>query len=284
MKGIISIQSHVVYGHAGNSAAVFPMQRCGYEVWPIHTVQFSNHTQYAEGWKGEVFSPDMITDLAEGLRNIKVNYDVNAIVTGYLGSPAQGEAVKHLLNYTSGIYIMDPVMPDPAKGCKMASGMPEMWKELVELADVIVPNQYELEQLSGCTITDVPTCLYAINTLKAMCTKNTGAAPVVLVKHLQLNDGMFTMLLSDNNGEYLAQRPSLPFDKAPVGVGDLITACFTANYLEYDQDAHDAFLMTHNAVASVLQKTHDMGEYELQIIEAQDEIAQPTMSYTVMEL
>ncbi|MEF1336926.1 pyridoxal kinase, partial [Vibrio rotiferianus] len=46
MQGILSIQSHVSFGHAGNSSAVFPMQRMGFEVWPIHTVQFSNHTQY----------------------------------------------------------------------------------------------------------------------------------------------------------------------------------------------------------------------------------------------
>lgn len=29
MKNILAIQSHVVYGHAGNSAAEFPMRRLG---------------------------------------------------------------------------------------------------------------------------------------------------------------------------------------------------------------------------------------------------------------
>lgn len=284
MKGIISIQSHVVYGHAGNSAAVFPMQRLGHEVFPIHTVQFSNHTQYPDGWTGEAFSADMITDLADGLRNIKVNYDVNAVVTGYLGHPSQGEAVKHLLNHTSGIYVCDPVMPDPSKGCKMADGMPEMWKDIIELADVLIPNQYELEQLTGCAVTDVVSCIEAVNTLKAACSMGAGPAPVVLVKHLQLNDGMFTMLLSDGTGDYLAQRPCLEFDKAPVGVGDLITACFTANYLDFDHDARLAFQLTHNAVADVVKATHDAGEYELQIVAAQDQIAMPKSTYTVTKL
>jgi len=63
MKSIISIQSHVVYGHAGNSSAVFPMQRMGLEVWPIHTVQFSNHTQYQQGWTGQKFGADEIHSL-----------------------------------------------------------------------------------------------------------------------------------------------------------------------------------------------------------------------------
>ena len=51
---ILSIQSHVAYGHVGNAAATFPLQRMGVEVWPIHTVQFSNHTGYGS-WKGRVF-------------------------------------------------------------------------------------------------------------------------------------------------------------------------------------------------------------------------------------
>ena len=51
---LISVQSHVAYGHVGNSAAVFPLQRLGVEVWPIHTVQFSNHPGYGS-WKGDVF-------------------------------------------------------------------------------------------------------------------------------------------------------------------------------------------------------------------------------------
>ena len=50
----LSIQSHVAFGHVGNAAAAFPLQRLGIEVWPIHTVQFSNHTGYGS-WKGRVF-------------------------------------------------------------------------------------------------------------------------------------------------------------------------------------------------------------------------------------
>ena len=41
---ILSIQSHVAYGHVGNRSAVFPLELLGFDVWPINTVQFSNHT------------------------------------------------------------------------------------------------------------------------------------------------------------------------------------------------------------------------------------------------
>lgn len=53
---ILSIQSHVAYGYVGNRAATFPLQRLGFDVWAVNTVQFSNHTGYG-AWKGEAFSP-----------------------------------------------------------------------------------------------------------------------------------------------------------------------------------------------------------------------------------
>lgn len=83
MKSIISIQSHVVYGHAGNSSVVFPIQRMGLDVWPIHTVQFSNHTQYEQGWAGQTFSSGDIRNLVRGLDNISALKDCGAVLSGY---------------------------------------------------------------------------------------------------------------------------------------------------------------------------------------------------------
>ena len=62
MQNVLSIQSHVVFGHAGNSAAVFPMRRMGVNVWPLNTVQFSNHTQYGR-WTGGVVDADELARL-----------------------------------------------------------------------------------------------------------------------------------------------------------------------------------------------------------------------------
>ena len=64
MTEILSIQSSVAYGHVGNSAAVFPLQRLGHEVWPVLTVHFSNHTGYG-AWRGPLLAPD---DVARGDR------------------------------------------------------------------------------------------------------------------------------------------------------------------------------------------------------------------------
>ena len=63
---ILSIQSHVAYGFVGNRAATFPLQRLGFDVWAVNTVQFSNHTGYG-AWKGEVFSPEHVRSVVDGI-------------------------------------------------------------------------------------------------------------------------------------------------------------------------------------------------------------------------
>jgi len=91
---LLSIQSHVVYGHVGNSAAVFVLQRLGVEAWPVHTVQFSNHTGYG-AWQGRVFDAGLIRDLVAGLEARGVLATCDGVLSGYIGSPETGAARKH---------------------------------------------------------------------------------------------------------------------------------------------------------------------------------------------
>ena len=134
MKNVISIQSHVVYGAAGNSAAVFPMQRLGLNVWPIHTVQFSNHTQYGS-WTGLPTPIEQISELVQGIARLdggSVLASCNAVVSGYLGSAEQGAHVLSAVEQVRAanpemVYLCDPVMGHPAKGCVVPQGAPERW-------------------------------------------------------------------------------------------------------------------------------------------------------------
>ena len=121
MKRILSIQSHVVFGCAGNSSAVFPMRRNGMEVWPINTVQFSNHTQYQQGFKGMVMPAGQITELVTGLANIDALSQCDALLSGYLGSAEQGEEILAAVATIkaanpNALYFCDPVMGHPEKG------------------------------------------------------------------------------------------------------------------------------------------------------------------------
>src|SRR5690625_2375119 len=88
---ILSIQSHVTFGHVGNSAAVFPLQRIGHEVWPVHTVNFSNHTGYGD-WGGPLVSAADVSSIIDGIERRGAFEKINTIVSGYQGgriSPAR---------------------------------------------------------------------------------------------------------------------------------------------------------------------------------------------------
>ncbi|HHF3039079.1 pyridoxal kinase PdxY [Vibrio diabolicus] len=284
MKSIISIQSHVVYGHAGNSSAVFPMQRMGLEVWPIHTVQFSNHTQYQQGWTGQKFGADEIHSLMRGLDNIEKLGECGAILSGYQGSAEQCRAVAEAVSLVksrnhSALYVCDPVMGDPDKGCIVADGVKEaISHSLLPIADVIVPNQFELSELTGVKIDSLYDAVTA-------CKKALELGPkMVLVKHLHaLTDDAFSMILATPKASYLAQRPSVEFAMQPVGVGDLISAIFTSCLVK-KMSPVAAFRHTHNAVYGVLEITKGYGTWELQTVNAQYEFVEPTHEFNVVKI
>src|SRR5687767_8497688 len=151
---LLSIQSHVAYGHVGNASAVFPMQRLGVEVWPIHTVQFSNHTGYG-AWKGRVFDGPAIEELVEGIADRGVLPRCDGVLSGYMGSADIGTAILSAVARVraanrQALYCCDPVIGDVGRGVFVRPGIPEFMREkAVPAADVITPNQFELEFLSG---------------------------------------------------------------------------------------------------------------------------------------
>ncbi|MEZ8411528.1 pyridoxal kinase PdxY [Vibrio splendidus] len=284
MKSIISIQSHVVYGHAGNSSAVFPMQRMGLDVWPIHTVQFSNHTQYTQGWTGQKFISDDIRNLMKGLDNIDSLRACGAVLSGYQGSADQCRAVAESVTLVkernkNALYVCDPVMGDPDKGCIVDDGVKAAIVEhLLPISDVIVPNQFELTELTGININSLYDAVTA-------CKKALELGPkIVLVKHLHsLPDEAFSMILATPKACYLAQRPNIDFPRQPVGVGDLISGLFTACLVKRMSPVA-AFRHAHNAVYGVLEVTKSYGTWELQTINAQYEFVEPTSDFNVVKI
>src|SRR5919112_2194302 len=153
---VLSIQSHVAYGHVGNASAVFPMQRLGVEVWPIHTVQFSNHTGYG-AWRGRVFDGPAIEDLVEGIAERGVLPSCDGVLSGYMGSADIGTAILSAVARVraanpDALYCCDPVIGDVGRGVFVRPGIAEFMREkAVPSADIITPNQFELEYLSGRT-------------------------------------------------------------------------------------------------------------------------------------
>ena len=286
-KAVLSIQSHVCYGAAGNSAAVFPMRRLGVEVWPINTVQFSNHTQYGR-WEGLPTPTEQIGLLAKGIEDVGALHRCDAVVSGYLGTEEQGDQVLDVVRRVkaanpSAMYLCDPVMGHPAKGCVVPEGVQAHHAHKSALhADVLCPNVLEL----GVMTESSPTTAYEVaDAARTLLSK--GSARLVLVKHLAhaglTPDAAFEMLLvarSDPAADAATAEawhiatPLLPFTRPPVGVGDLTSALFVAGLLN-GRAPRDAFEHTASAYFEVMQATSQFDEYELQLVAAQDGIVAP---------
>ncbi|HDX8378588.1 pyridoxal kinase PdxY [Aeromonas sp. 5HA1] len=286
MKRILSIQSHVVFGCAGNSAAVFPMRRMGMEVWPVNTVQFSNHTQYSQGWQGMVMPDGHIRQLITGLADIGVLGQCDALLSGYLGSAEQGEeilaAVARLkaLN-PNALYFCDPVMGHPDKGCIVAPGVADFLKNrALACADMLAPNLLELEQLTEREIRNVPQALAACQQLRDQGVK------LVMVKYLgKAGFAMdrFEMLLVCEEGAFHISRPLYPFARDPIGVGDLLSATMLANLLAGFTSVA-AFERTNASVDAVVAQTWLAGAYELQLVAAQQAMVLPQVREQAIRL
>ena len=272
---ILSIQSHVAYGHVGNAAAVFPLQRMGVEVWPIHTVQFSNHTGYGS-WEGRVFDAGMIGEVMTGIEQRGVLGDCDGVLSGYMGSADIGGSI---LNAVATIkranpkakYCCDPVIGDVGRGIYVREGIPEFMKnKAVPAADVITPNHFELDYLSNRTSKTVQQAREAV---KAVHDLGPHAILVTSLHTEETPKDSIDLLASDKSGCFLLRTPKLLL--AINGAGDAIAALFFAHYLRNGK-IDEALSRAASGVFGVLVKTAEAGAREIQLVAAQDEIVKPS--------
>jgi pyridoxine kinase len=280
---ILSIQSSVVYGHVGNSAAVFPLQRLGVEVWPINTVHFSNHTGYGS-WGGAVLPTAVVEDLVRGLTERGVLPSCDGLLSGYMGDVALGRVILDLAHKVkaanpSAAYCLDPVMGDTGRGFYVRPGIRELIRdEALPLATVITPNQFELEFLTGNPVTDLPSVLEAVNGLRQR------GPSVVLVTSLLRTDGvpnMVEVLAAGPDSTCLIGTPQLPL--SVNGAGDATAAIFFAHWLRGTPIAV-ALEKTVNAIFAILELTVQRKSNEIQLIAAQAEIANPPENFRAVEV
>ncbi|AFJ47366.1 pyridoxal kinase PdxY [Shimwellia blattae] len=286
MKNILAIQSHVVYGHAGNSAAEFPMRRLGVNVWPLNTVQFSNHTQYGK-WTGTVMPPSHLTDIVQGIADIDQLKRCDAVLSGYLGSAEQGEHILGIVRKVKeanpqALYFCDPVMGHPEKGCIVAPGVAEFHARYgLPASDIIAPNLLELEMLSGHEVHSVDEAVAAARELIAR------GPQIVLIKHLAragYQHDRFEMVLVTAQEAWHISRPLVDFgDRQPVGVGDVTSGLLLVKLLQ-GAGLQEALEHVTAAVYEIIIATHQMGEYELQVVAAQDRIAKPEHYFQAIAL
>ena len=272
---ILSIQSHVAYGHVGNSSAVFPMQRLGHEVWPVHTVQFSNHTGYG-AWRGQVFEPGLIDECVEGIAARGVLPRCDAVLSGYVGGLETGAAVLRAVARVraanpAAVHCCDPVIGDAGRGVFVRPGIPEFFRdEAVPQADIVTPNQFELDFLSGMGSATLEAARAAIARIHAR------GPRVVLVTSLQTREtpeNCVDIAASGEGALWLLRTPRL--DLSVNGAGDAIAALFLVHHLETGS-VPTALAKAGSSIWGLLARTAAAGSREILTVLAQEEFVAPS--------
>lgn len=282
---ILSIQSSVAYGHVGNNAAVFPLQRLGFEVWPVNTVQFSNHTGYGS-WRGPVLPATDVAAILAGVGDLGVLDRCDAVLSGYQGAADVGAVILSAVTTVkaanpAAIYVADPVLGDRWCGFYVQPGIPEFMRDRVlPAADVTTPNHFELEFLAGRPVTTTADLLEAVDVIRA-------AGPrIVLTTSIELGDSApdrLGMTAASDDGVWLVSTPRLEL-AAVSGAGDLTAALFLAHLLGTGDDVPVALARTAASVFGVLELTASLGATEMALVEAQELIAGPLERFAVTRL
>jgi len=266
---ILSIQSHVAYGHVGNSAAVFPLQRLGHDVWPIHTVAFSNHLGYPT-WRGRTRAPEEVAEIVDGLDQLGALKRCDAVLSGYLGDKGNGAVVLDAVARVRAanpraLYACDPVMGDRGVGLFVKPDVPAIFGEqLLPAADLCFPNAFELEFLTGGSTERLDRALAATDQLQR---RMRAGAVVVLTSLLRADrpEGRIEVLAAGADAAWLIDAPY--HAGPPHGAGDCFAALFLGYYLT-SRSIEDALARSVSAIHLVLAAS--TGQAELQIIAAQD--------------
>ena len=285
---ILSVQSWVSFGHVGNAAALFALQRLGAEVRAVHTVQFSNHTGYGT-WTGETFTGASVRALLRGLAECGALNDLDAVLSGYLGDPEVGRAILdtvaeiRALGRPELLYCCDPVMGDTGRGLFVRAAIPALLcDDAVPASDILTPNQFELERLTGLSCDSQADLLAAVRRLQSRMRSNGPRLVLVTsVRNGATAADSSDMIAASPAQAYLLRTPTLAL--SPDGAGDLIAALFLFHVLK-SRDPRAALEAAASATWGVLEHTRRAGARELCLVAAQQQLVAPTRRFEAQSL
>jgi pyridoxine kinase len=285
---VLSIQSTVTYGRVGNRAAVFVLERLGHEVWPIDTVAFSNHPAHG-GFRGHVVPAAEVRELIDGLAARGVLGRVDAVLSGYLGDPATGAAVADAVRQVraanpEALYCCDPVIGEVGRGVYVRPGIAEVIRrDLVPMADVVTPNPFELELLTGVPPATLDRAHAAARTLLGDGRPDTGRSRLVVATGLspEGSPGELAILAVTGGDAWCVRHPRRTV--RVWGTGDAFTALFLGAYLQR-RDPRAALEHAAGALDDILALAEADGSDELPLVAAQDAIVRPRARYRAAPL
>ncbi len=261
---LVSVQSQLAYGHAGNSAAV-PVQRMlGLRVVEVPTTLLSN-TPFYPSMRGRVLPADWLADLLQGLDERGVSTRTRLLVSGYFGSVANGEAFadwleRHHAAGNAPRYLLDPVIGDTHTGAYVEPGLEQVFAQrLLPLAWMVTPNAFELERLSGLPALHEADARRAARVLLAR-------GPEWVLAHSVIgDDDRLLTLLVGREAVWRLQSPRLDVDVA--GTGDVLTA-LVGTFLLRGEAPHRAVERALAGVHAALEATLAQGIEELDVLAA----------------
>ncbi len=280
MPTVLSLQSRVAYGHVGNAAAVFPLQRLGIEAWALDTVAFSNHTGHGR-WRGSIVPAAEIASLFEGIADLGILPRVDAVLSGYLGDAATGPVLLDIVERVraanpQALFCVDPVIGDVETGSYVTEGIAEFFRDrALAIADIVTPNHFELEYLTSGKVASLAEAASAAAALRARGPK------IALVTSLDAAPDRVTMLAAGPDGVWAVETPRLPV--VLNGCGDVTAALFLGHLLR-GESLPDALALTAAAIFAVIETTLRLDRYELALVAAQDELLSPSRRFTPRRL
>ncbi|MGG5576074.1 pyridoxal kinase [Myroides sp. C15-4] len=151
-KKTIVIHSKVAYGYVGSNTTSLVLQLAGQDVISVPTVVLSN--RYGLPTVGGGLLPEtLFQEVLDGILKLNILDEVSTIVTGYIGSAALVERTADFItqikkSHPTIVYLCDPVMGDQPQGLYVNQEVPNaIVQYLLPLADVLTPNQFEMETL-----------------------------------------------------------------------------------------------------------------------------------------
>ncbi|WP_299695704.1 pyridoxal kinase [uncultured Vibrio sp.] len=284
MKSIISIQSHFVSGHVANSSAIFPMQKMGVEVWPIHSAQISSTTERKNRNSEQSRGAREIHARMGGLKDSGKLVDCGAILAGYQGSRLQHQAivdaVKLVKEYNpEALFIYEPEFQNDENSLYSSNKVLDVIAQtLIPMSDAAILSEHELSELTQLNIESLDEAVTACEEVLKTGTK------MVIVKGINLLEtDTYNLLLTTRYASFVASLPKINFDEKVLGIGNLFSALFTAGLVRNIRPL-ESFRHALNAAYGVLEITNEQGKYELQIIDAQYEFVEPTHEFEVLKL
>lgn len=265
---VLSIQSRVAYGHVGHGAAVLPLQRQGFEVVALDTVELAHHPGYG-GFVGRFAEPALLMEMLASLDRIGVLARCEAVLSGYLGTAGMAEVVEEAVarirrHRPDAVYCCDPVIGDTHTGVFVKPGIEEVFRDrLGPRADVLVPNVFELGRLSGIEVASPDDALRAYDRLRGR------GASCVVATGLPLPDEpeRLAMVAADPGGAWLVTAPR----RAAVlhGTGDAFSALLLGALLR-GHALPEALARAAAAIAALVDVTLEEAASELDLIRGQN--------------